>query len=118
MKRSLVILKMKASYHDNSILEFIISGDGLKIIGPMDEYEGTLSDIKQVIYHESQIPEDERTAYRQQAKRKKILQDFNRDEIERVNREIMEKKKEKKRKEKKNLSIDDQNNVKNKNHVK
>ena len=119
MKRSLVILKMKASYHDNSILEFIISGDGLKIIGPMDEYEGTLSEIKQVIYHESQIPEDGRTtAYSQQAKRKKILQEFNRDETQRVNREIMEKKKEKKRKKKKNFGIDDQNNVGNKNLVK
>lgn len=85
----MVVLKMRASYHDNSILEFVISGDGLKIIGPMDDYEGSLSDIKQVIYHESQKSEDQITSQSHHAKRKK------------------------------NLGIDHKNNVrkKNKNHI-
>jgi circadian clock protein KaiC len=113
MKRSMVVLKMRASYHDNSILEFVISGDGLKIIGPMNDYEGSLSDIKQVIYHESQKSEDQITSQSQQAKRKKILQELDRDETERGNREIMD------RKQKKNLDIDHKHNIrnKNKNHV-
>ena len=93
MKRSIVFLKMRSSYHDNSILEFVISGNGVKIIGPMNDYEGTLSDIKQVIYHEPQKTEDELTAHHQQAKRKKLLSEFDRDETKRVNREIMERKK-------------------------
>ncbi|HEX2409359.1 MAG TPA: ATPase domain-containing protein, partial [Nitrososphaeraceae archaeon] len=113
MKRSMVFLKMRASYHDNSILEFVISEDGLKIIGPMNDYEGSLSDIKQVIYHESQKSEDQITSQSQQAKRKKILQELDRDETERGNREIMD------RKQKKNLDIDHKHNIrnKNKNHV-
>ena len=118
MKRSIVFLKMRSSYHDNSILEFVISGNGVKIIGPMNDYEGTLSDIKQVIYHEPQKTEDEITAQPQQAKRKKLSSEFDRDETERVNREIMERKKREEKKVKKNLSIDDKKNVRDKNHIK
>ena len=118
MKRSIVFLKMRSSYHDNSILEFVISGNGVKIIGPMNDYEGTLSDIKQVIYHEPQKTEDELTAHHQQAKRKKLLSEFDRDETKRVNREIMERKKREEKKEKKNLSIDEKKNVRDKNHIK
>ena len=118
MKRSIVFLKMRSSYHDNSILEFVISGNGVKIIGPMNDYEGTLSDIKQVIYHEPQKTEDEITAQPQQAKRKKLLSEFDKDETERVNREIMERKKREEKKVKKNLGIDDKKNVRDKNHIK
>jgi circadian clock protein KaiC len=119
MKRSIVFLKMRSSYHDNSILEFVISGNGVKIIGPMNDYEGTLSDIKQVIYHEPQKTEDEITAQPQQAKRKKVSSSkFDRDETERVKREIMERKKRGEKKEEKNLSIDDKKNVRDKNHIK
>jgi circadian clock protein KaiC len=118
MKRSIVFLKMRSSYHDNSILEFVISGNGVKIIGPMNDYEGTLSDIKQVIYHEPQKTEDEITAQPQQAKRKKVSSKFDRDETERVKREIMERKKRGEKKEEKNLSIDDKKNVRDKNHIK
>ena len=118
MKRSIVFLKMRSSYHDNSILEFVISGNGVKIIGPMNDYEGTLSDIKQVIYHEPQKTEDEITAQPQQAKRKKLSSKFDRDETERINREIMERKKREEKKVKKNLSIDDKKNVRDKNHIK
>lgn len=118
MKRSIVFLKMRSSYHDNSILEFVISGNGVKIIGPMNDYEGTLSDIKQVIYHEPQKTEDEITAQPQQAKRKKVSSKFDRDETERVKREIMERKKRGEKKEEKNLSIDDKKNVRDKDHIK
>jgi circadian clock protein KaiC len=118
MKRSIVFLKMRSSYHDNSILEFVISGNGVKIIGPMNDYEGTLSDIKQVIYHEPQKTEDEITAQPQQAKRKKVSSKFDRDETERVKREIMERKKRGEKKEEKNLSIDDKKNVRDNNHIK
>jgi hypothetical protein len=109
---------MRSSYHDNSILEFVISGDGVKIIGPMNDYAGTLSDIKQVIYHESQKTEDETRAHPQQAKRKKLLSEFDRDETERVKREIVERKKREEKKEKKNSSIDDKENNRDKNHLK
>jgi circadian clock protein KaiC len=118
MKRNIVFLKMRSSYHDNSILEFVISGDGVKIIGPMNDYAGTLSDIKQVIYHEPQKTEDEIRAQPQQAKRKKVSSKFDRDETERVKREIMERKKRGEKKEEKNLSIDDKKNVRDNNHIK
>ena len=61
--------------------------------------------------------EDEIRAQPQQDKRKKRLSEFDRDETEILNREIMERKK-RKEKTKKNLGIDDKNNVKDKNHVK
>jgi len=73
MKRSMVFLKMRASYHDNSILEFVISEDGLKIIGSMDNYEGSLSDIKQVISHESPKSSHQIKSHAQQAKTKKNI---------------------------------------------
>jgi circadian clock protein KaiC len=101
MKRSIVFLKMRSSYHDNSILEFVISGDGVKIIGPMNDYAGTLSDIKQVIYHEPQKTGDEIRAQPQQAKRKKLSSKFDRDETERLKREIMERKKREEKKRRK-----------------
>jgi circadian clock protein KaiC len=47
MKRSMILLKMRASYHDNSILEFVISDKGMKIIGTMNNYEKILSDTPQ-----------------------------------------------------------------------
>jgi hypothetical protein len=118
MKRSIVFLKMRSSYHDNSILEFVISGDGVKIIGPMNDYAGTSSDIKQVIYHEPQKTEDEIRARPPQDKRKKLLSKFDRDDTGRVKREIMERKKRGEKKEEKNLSIDDKKNVRDKNHIK
>jgi hypothetical protein len=118
MKRSIVFLKMRSSYHDNSILEFVISGDGVKIIGPMNDYAGTSSDIKQVIYHEPQKTGDEIRARPPQDKRKKLLSKFDRDDTGRVKREIMERKKRGEKKEEKNLSIDDKKNVRDKNHIK
>jgi circadian clock protein KaiC len=51
LKRSMLILKMRASDHDQSILQFEIqSKTGLKIIGDMSEYQGNLSGITQEVY--------------------------------------------------------------------
>lgn len=51
LKRSMLILKMRASNHDHSILQFLIqSKTGLKIAGTMNEYEGIMSGIAQKVY--------------------------------------------------------------------
>jgi circadian clock protein KaiC len=51
LKRSMLILKMRASNHDQSILEFVIQRKiGLKILGDMKEYQGILSGIAQKVY--------------------------------------------------------------------
>ena len=51
LKRSMLILKMRASSHDQSILQFaILSKIGLKILGDMKEYQGILSGIAQKVY--------------------------------------------------------------------
>ena len=43
----MTILKMRGSYHDNSILEFILSNDGFDIVGTMNIHGDTLSDFSQ-----------------------------------------------------------------------
>ena len=117
MKRSIVLLKMRASYHDNSILEFVISDKGMKIIGTMDNYEEILSDTLQQSYNEFPKMEDKLTV-QQQYKRKKRLAEFGTDETKILNREITETKKSKE-KNKKTLGIDDKNNlIDKKQHVK
>ena len=116
MKRSMFFLKLRASEHDNSILEFVISEEGLKMIGPMHHYEGTLSDINQQIYRKSQKTEDEIPA-QQRAATKTLLSEFDRDETEILNTEII-KRKNRKIKSKKPLGIDDKNHVVDKKHVK
>lgn len=51
LKRSMLILKMRASNHDHSILQFLIQNKtGLKIVGTMNEYEGIMSGIAQKVY--------------------------------------------------------------------
>ncbi|HKU49672.1 MAG TPA: ATPase domain-containing protein [Nitrososphaera sp.] len=46
MKRSMMLLKMRATSHDESILEFSISnGYGLKMVGAMDSYVGILTGV-------------------------------------------------------------------------
>lgn len=51
LKRSMLILKMRASDHDQSILQFEIqTKTGLKIIGDMSKYQGILSGIAQNVY--------------------------------------------------------------------
>lgn len=49
--RSMLILKMRASNHDHSILQFLIQNKvGLNIIGEMKEYQGILSGIAQKVF--------------------------------------------------------------------
>lgn len=51
LKRSMLILKMRSSNHDHSILQFLIQNKtGLKIAGTMSEYEGIMSGIAQKVY--------------------------------------------------------------------
>jgi circadian clock protein KaiC len=51
LKRSMLILKMRASSHDQSILQFSIqSKSGLNILGTMSEYQGIMSGIAQKVY--------------------------------------------------------------------
>jgi circadian clock protein KaiC len=51
LKRSMLILKMRASVHDQSILQFsIVEKEGIKILGTMTEYVGILSGIAQPTY--------------------------------------------------------------------
>ena len=51
LKRSMLILKMRASSHDQSILQFSIqSKSGLNILGTMSEYQGITSGIAQKVY--------------------------------------------------------------------
>lgn len=51
LKRSMLILKMRASSHDQSILQFEIQNKaGVTIMGEMKEYQGILSGIAQKVY--------------------------------------------------------------------
>ncbi|MDW0144336.1 MAG: ATPase domain-containing protein, partial [Nitrososphaeraceae archaeon] len=51
LKRSILILKMRGSSHDQSILQFEIQNKvGLNIVGEMKEYQGILSGIAQKDY--------------------------------------------------------------------
>ncbi|MGI9011947.1 MAG: ATPase domain-containing protein [Nitrososphaeraceae archaeon] len=109
IKRSLILLKMRASYHDNSILEFVISNDGLEIIDTINEYEGILPDTSQGGYTESRIMEDEITKQPQED-RKKRLAEFERGETENLNKKTTERKEGKEETQKK-LDIDNKNNV-------
>lgn len=76
LKRSMVILKMRASSHDQSILQFSIQDKiGLKVMGPMKEYQGILSGIAQKVYDtyvekEKKIQKKE---FKDREKRKSIL---------------------------------------------
>ena len=109
MKRSMVLLKMRATYHEHSILEFVISEKGMQIIGTIDNNEGILSDTSQGGYDEFSKMEDEiRVEY--QKERKKRLVGFERGETEMLNRETTERK-ERKEETKKNLDIDNKSNV-------
>ena len=109
MKRSMVLLKMRATYHEHSILEFVISENGIQIIGTIDNKEGILSDTPQGGYDEFSKMEDEiRVEY--QKERKKRLVGFERGETEMLNRETTERK-ERKEETKKNLDIDNKSNV-------
>jgi circadian clock protein KaiC len=99
LKRSMLILKMRASIHDQSILQFAIqSKRGLKIVGDMKEYQGILSGIAQKVYQryvekEKKIQE-KKTKDRQKRKakldsrQKKISEQKDRARLRRVRNKI------------------------------
>jgi circadian clock protein KaiC len=71
LKRSMLILKMRASNHDQSILQFsIVSKTGLKILGKMSEYEGILSGIAQKAYRKF-LDKEQKIQIKQTAERDK-----------------------------------------------
>jgi hypothetical protein len=71
LKRSMLILKMRASSHDQSILQFsIVSKTGLKILGKMSEYEGILSGIAQKAYQKF-LDKEQKIQIKQTAERDK-----------------------------------------------
>jgi circadian clock protein KaiC len=82
MKRTMIILKMRSTQHDQSILEFTIlashRGDtnrGIKILGSIQGYVGILTGLAQRSYKE--FVADERTIEKRQGKDKeRRLADF------------------------------------------
>jgi len=75
LKRTMLILKMRASIHDQSILQFSIQNKiGIKIVGEMSEYQGILSGIAQKVYQrymeEEKKIEEKETRDRQKRKAK------------------------------------------------
>jgi circadian clock protein KaiC len=95
MKRSLLILKMRATHHDESIMEFVITDNGIRILGRMGDYIGILTGIPQPAYKEFQKKEEEITL-QEEEERKIRLADFNAQEMEIQNRKNKEKIKRKK----------------------
>jgi circadian clock protein KaiC len=95
MKRSLLILKMRATHHDESIMEFVITDNGIRILGRMGDYIGILTGIPQPAYKEFQKKEEEITL-QEEEERKIRLADFNAQEREIQNRKNKEKIKRKK----------------------
>lgn len=78
LKRSLLILKMRASTHDHSLLQFSINSKiGLKIDGTMEEYQGILSGVAQKIYQKylerEKTIEEKETKARQKRKAKLVV---------------------------------------------
>jgi len=94
MKRSMLILKMRATHHDESILEFVITDSGIRILGIMGEYAGILTGIAHPAYKEFQKTEDE-IGLHQETERKRRLEDFKSQESDLKNKENIEKHKRK-----------------------
>jgi rRNA processing protein Gar1 len=106
MKRSLLILKMRATHHDQSILEFVITDNGMKILGILDNYGDILKDVVQP-YKEVQKKE-EITLQEEEMKRR--IAEYKAREMEIRNRENREQNKRKRELEK-NLNNIHKNNV-------
>ena len=68
----MLILKMRASLHDQSILQFsIVRKVGIKILGTMTEYVGILSGIAQKTYQRSLDRERNRPTKEETERRKR-----------------------------------------------
>ena len=105
MKRSMLILKMRATHHDQSILEFVITDNGIKILGIMDDYVDILKGVAQPVYKEIQKKEEE-ILLQEEEERKRRIADFKAQEMEIRNRENREKNKRKQEYEKNLKDID------------
>lgn len=99
----MTILKMRGSYHDNSILEFNLSKDGFDIVGTMNVGGDTLSDFSSDSNKLHDEIKDE-ISIQQKEERNKRRPEFERYETETLNKEPMERKK-RKEETKKNLEI-------------
>jgi circadian clock protein KaiC len=99
LKRSMLILKMRASNHDQSILQFEIQNKaGLKIAGEMKEYQGILSGIAQKVYkryiekerkiQEKEIRDKEKRKASYDARQKKISEQKQRARLRRTRNKI------------------------------
>ena len=110
VKRSMTILKMRGSYHDNSILEFNLSNDGLDIVGTMNVGGDTLSDFSADSNKLHDIKDEISIQKRDEGKKRRP--DFERYETDTPNRESMQ---IKKRKEETKENLENDNNNINKN---
>ena len=105
MKRSMLVLKMRATHHDQSILEFVITDNGIRILGIMDDYVDILKGVAQPVYKEIQKKEEE-ILLQEEEERKRRIADFKAQEMEIRNRENREKNKRKQEYEKNLKDID------------
>ena len=105
----MLILKMRATHHDESILEFVITDNGIRIFGTMDDYIDILTGFAKPADKEFQKKEEE-IALQEREERKRRLADFKAKEMEIRNKENREKNKRKQEFEK-NLKNIHKNNV-------
>jgi hypothetical protein len=96
---------MRATHHDQSILEFVITDNGIRILGIMDDYVDILKDVAQPVYKEIQKKEEE-ILLQEEEERKRRIADFKAQEMEIRNRENREKNKRKQEYEKNLKNID------------
>jgi circadian clock protein KaiC len=95
MKRSILLLKMRATAHDESILEFtIIDNKGIHVLGAMDKYVGILTGVAQRIQKEFTESEDMITRQEKMNREKRLAAfEANEREIQRKERAEREKRK-------------------------
>jgi circadian clock protein KaiC len=75
MKRSILLFKMRATSHDESILEFTISERGIQVVGDMKAYVGIMTGVAQKVKQE--FEEQERRIAKEEADaRSERLEDY------------------------------------------
>ena len=90
---------MRATHHDESILEFVITDNGIRILGIMDDYADILTGVAHPLYKEFQKREKE-IRLQEETEKKSRLGNFKAQEREIQNREKIEKNKRKQELEK------------------
>jgi circadian clock protein KaiC len=95
MKRSMILLKMRATSHDESILEFTITDNkGLSIVGAMDSYVGIITGVAQRLQKEFNDREDKIAKEQRMEREKRLaLYEATEREIEKKERAEREKRK-------------------------